>query len=346
MPLEEVPAEQRAAVPEESSEDTKLRELISEIEGSVKQTLSADEKSVRKNDQGVLFAPGNQGEEQISVTPEHGTAPVFPSAAASISDYEQTKAAMEQALASIEQHQVSAEKPQRRSAAKNAAAVLLVIGVVAAGIVAGYFLSVKEPQTRAPIVPAQKTPPQVPAAATPPAMARPVIPQQPEKPVPEESKPPAPPAVQPAEPVKEPPAVAVAQPAQPEPKTPAPVPVKEAPEQPTAVSSIPVSASSAAEQKAPGLPPESPASLQPSGAAASAYCVNAGSFKLKESTEGVCRDLKKYGYEPTVEIVTLRDGNTWYRVTVGSFATRAEAAQFGRELESKTSIKPLVVKKK
>jgi cell division protein FtsN len=336
MPLEESPAEQQVAPPDESVEDLRLKELISDIEGSVKQSLGDDEKSAQRNGHEVPFDPGNALEEELQVTPESG----------SDSDYEKTRAAMEQALASIEQQQLPAEIPPRRSAAKNAAAVVLVIGVVAAGIAAGYFFSVKEPQPRAPAVPAKKTPSQVPIAATPPVMARPVAPQQPEKPVTAESKPPASPAAQPAEPVKEQQAVAGAQPAQKEPGSPAAVPVKAADEQPPAVHPVPGSPPPAAEQKASEPLPKPPGQLQTSSAAAVVYCVNVGSFKMKESTERVCRDLKKNGYEPTIETVTLSDGNTWYRVTVGSFATRTEAAQFGRELESKTSIKPFVVKKK
>jgi len=345
MPLEEHPAEQQAAAPDESAEDLKLKELISDIEGSVKQSLGADEKSAQRNGQGVAFDLGNALEEELQVTQEPGAAAVSPAAAGSDSDYKKTRAAMEQALASIEQQQLPAEIPPRRSAAKNAAAVLLIV-VVAAGIAAGYFFSVKEPQLRAPAVPAEKTPSQVPIAATPPAMSRPVTPPQPEKPVTEESKPPAPPVVQPAEPVQEQQAAAVAQPAQQEPEPPAAAPVKTANEQPPAVHPAADSLPPAAEQKVPEPPPKPPAPLQTSRTAAGVYCVNAGSFKLKESTEQVLKDLKKNGYEPAVETVTLSDGNTWYRVTVGSFTTRAEAAQFGRELESKTSIKPFVVKKK
>jgi cell division protein FtsN len=331
MPLEESPAEQQVAAPDESAEDLRLRDLISDIEGSVKQSLGADEKSAQRNGQEVPFYPVSAPEEELQVTPEPG----------SDSDYEQTRAAMEQALAGIEQHQLPAEIPPRRSAAKNAAAVVLVIAVVAAGIAAGYFFSVQEPQPRAPAVPAKKTPSQAPIAATPSVMARPVAPPQP---VTAEGNQPAPPAAQPAEPVKEQQAAAVAQPAQKEP--PAAVPVEAADEQPPAAHSVPVSPPPAAEQKASEPPPKPPAPLQTSSAAIVVYCVNAGSFKMKESTEGVCRDLKKNGYEPAIETVTLSDGNTWYRVTVGSFATRTEAAQFGRELESKTNIKPFVVKKK
>ncbi len=191
MPLEEDSAEQQAAVPDVSAEDLKLRELITDIEGSVKQSLGVDEKSAQRNGQEVLFDPGSTTEEELQVPPEPGAAAVSPAAAGSDSDYEKTRAAMERALAGIEQQQLPAKIPPRRSSSKNAAAVLLVIGVVAAGIAAGYFFSVKEPQPRATAVPEKETLSQVPIAATPPAMSRPVTPPQPEKPVTAESTPPA-----------------------------------------------------------------------------------------------------------------------------------------------------------
>jgi len=47
------------------------------------------------------------------------------------------------------------------------------------------------------------------------------------------------------------------------------------------------------------------------------------------------KKLSKKGYAPAVETVTLNDKNTWYRVTVGQFKTREEAARFARELGEK-----------
>jgi cell division septation protein DedD len=76
------------------------------------------------------------------------------------------------------------------------------------------------------------------------------------------------------------------------------------------------------------------------------YAVNVGSFKLKESIEGVVKNLKKKGYAPAVETVTLNDSSTWYRVTVGQFKTREEAARFAKELEDKEKLKTMVVKRK
>jgi cell division septation protein DedD len=132
-----------------------------------------------------------------------------------------------------------------------------------------------------------------------------------------------------------------------EPVPPAAEPVKTASEQsPTAAPVKPSAQPPATEQKD-AVPPQKvlEQSKMTKAAVAGFYCVNVGSFKLQDSTDRVCRDLRNKGYEPIAETVTLSDGNTWYRVTVGSFATRDEAAQFGRELESKTNIKPMVVKR-
>jgi len=76
------------------------------------------------------------------------------------------------------------------------------------------------------------------------------------------------------------------------------------------------------------------------------YTVNVGSFKFKKSVDGVMKKLSKKGYAPAVETVTLNDKNTWYRVNVGQFKTREEAALFAGELEKKQKLETMVVKKK
>ena len=75
------------------------------------------------------------------------------------------------------------------------------------------------------------------------------------------------------------------------------------------------------------------------------YCVNVALCKLKESADVVIKDLKKKGYEPAVDTITVKD-TPWYRVTLGHFQTQDEAENYARELQSKENIKGLVVKKK
>jgi cell division protein FtsN len=42
----------------------------------------------------------------------------------------------------------------------------------------------------------------------------------------------------------------------------------------------------------------------------------------------------------------LKDRGTWYRVSVGQFKTREEAARFAGELGEKMKIETMIVKKK
>ena len=389
MPLEERPAIPPGAAADESLEDLKLKELISDIEGTVEKSIGTEEKIAEAKEAEFRFDLEKALTEDISAQPE-SAAPVVP-AGATASDYEKTRAVMEQTLAELDLPTAPPEAVSPKPPSKNLAAVLILVLVVGAGVAAGYIFSAKEPQT----VPAKKISSPAPVSATPPAMAKPLVPQTHEMPVTVESKPSAPPFPSAAEPVKEPVAAEAVQPAEQEPAPPAAESVKTAGKRPP--SAVPVSPpaepvkepaaaetvhlvqqepappaaepiNTASEQPliaAPVTPPAQPSAAeqkdakppeadqkaleQPKmskAAVAGLYCVNVGSFKLQDSTERVCGDLKKQGYEPTVETVTLKDGNTWYRVTVGNFATRDEAAQFGRELESKTKIKPMVVKRK
>jgi cell division protein FtsN len=359
MPLEERPAEPPGAA-DESLEDLKLKELISDIEGTVEKSIGTEEKSAEAKEEEFRFDLEKALTEDISAKPA-SAAPAVP-AGATVSDYEKTRAVMEQTLAEFDLPAAPPEAVSSKPPSKNLAAVLILVLVVGAGVAAGYIFSAKEPQTVPQAVPAKKISSPAPVSATPPAMAKPLVPQTNEMSATVESKPSALPVPSAAEPIKEPAAAEAVQPAEKEPASPAAEPIKTASEMPPSAAPVsppaePVKEPAAAEtvqpvQQEPVPPAAEPiktASEQPKmtkAAVAGFYCVNVGSFKLQDSTERVCGDLKKQGYEPTVETVTLKDGNTWYRVTVGNFETRDEAAQFGRELESKTNIKSMIVKKK
>jgi len=389
MPLEERPAVPPGAAADESLEDLKLKELISDIEGTVEKSIGTEEKSAEAKEAEFRFDLEKALTEDISAK-QASAAPAVP-AGATVSDYEKTRAVMEQTLAEFDLPAAPPEAVFPKPPSKNLAAVLILVLVVGAGVAAGYIFSAKEPQTVPQAVPAKNISSPAPVSATPPAMAKPLVPQTNEMPATVESKPSALPVPSAAEPIKEPAAAEAVQPAEKEPAPPAAEPIKTAGEQHPVVAPVsspaePVKELSAPEtvqpvKQEPAPPAAEPvktASEQPptavptpsaqppaaeqkdaeqpqkaleqpkmtKAAVAGFYCVNVGSFKLQDSTERVCGDLKKQGYEPTVETVTLKDGNTWYRVTVGSFATRDEAAQFGRELESKTNIKSMIVKKK
>jgi DedD protein len=363
MPLEERPAVPPGAAADESLEDLKLKELIFDIEGTVEKSIGTEEKSAEAKEAEFRFDLEKALTEDISAKPA-SAAPAVP-AGATVSDYEKTRAVMEQTLAEFDLPAAPPEAVSPKPPSKNLAAVLILVLVVGAGVAAGYIFSAKEPQTVPQAVPAKKISSPAPVSATPPAMAKPLVPQpqQQEMPATVEIKPSAPPVPSAAEPVKEPAVAETVHPVKQEPAPPAAEPLKTASEQPPVAAPVspppePVKEPAAALVTSPAQPPaaeqkdtEPPQNAleQPKMTKAVVggfYCVNVGSFKLKDSTERVCGVLKKQGYEPTVETVTLKDGNTWYRVTVGNFATRDEAAQFGRELESKTNIKSIIVKKK
>jgi DedD protein len=354
MPLEESTAELQGEAPDESAEDLKLKELISHIEGTVRESLDTREKIAEPKKAAFQFDLERALTEEVSITAGISPAAAPAGAIADASDYEQTRAALEQALADSEQEPPQLKTTPARSATKNMAALLLVIVVIAAGIAAGYFFSVKEPQTQPPVVPVNTIAPKTPVAASPPAIAMAKLatpqPQKQEMPAAAESKPATPPVPISEEPAKDQAVVSEkVEPPEQGPMPPADEAAKTARDQQPEVATAPPSAQiPAAVQK--GIePPQQKTVEQPKttkAVVAGFYCVNVGSFKLKDSTDRVCRDLKKKGYAPDVEIVTLSNGSTWYRVTVGSFATRDEAAQFGKELEEKTNIKLVVAKKK
>jgi len=364
MPLEERPAVSPGAAADESLEDLKLKELISDIEGTVEKSIGSEEKIAESTEEEFRFDLEKALAEDISAKPE-SAAPAVP-AGATASDYEKTRAVMERTLAELDLPTAPPEAVSPKPPSKNLAAVLILVLVVGAGVAAGYIFSAKEPTPVPQTVPAKKISSPAPVSATQPAMAKPLVPQTQEMPATVESKPSAPPVPSAAEPVKEPAAAETVHPVKQESAPPAAEPIKTASEQPPVAAPVspppePVKEPAAALVTPPAQPPaagqkdakppeaDQKALEQPKmtkAVVAGFYCVNVGSFKLQDSTERVCGDLKKQGYEPTVETVTLKDGNTWYRVTVGNFATRDEAAQFGRELESKTNIKSMIVKKK
>ena len=68
------------------------------------------------------------------------------------------------------------------------------------------------------------------------------------------------------------------------------------------------------------------------------YVLNVGSFGERANADRLVLDLQKKGIPGRVQVATSK-GSTVYRVRVGYFATSAQAAEFGRELEQKHGIK-------
>ena len=96
-----------------------------------------------------------------------------------------------------------------------------------------------------------------------------------------------------------------------------------------------------------GQPPEEPA--KPDAEAAPPhpdeyYTIMVASLKNVENARALLARLKKQGYGPRMESVTLDDGGRWYRVLVGSFSNREEAQQFAAEFNAKEKEKSLVLR--
>ena len=74
------------------------------------------------------------------------------------------------------------------------------------------------------------------------------------------------------------------------------------------------------------------------------YYIKVGSFKVKENAYTIWKKLKENGYDPSLEIVTMRDNSIWHRVTAGQFKTWEEAARCAKKLEDKEKLKTMIVK--
>ncbi len=98
-----------------------------------------------------------------------------------------------------------------------------------------------------------------------------------------------------------------------------------------------------AESKEPAtLSGESPASPAPE---TGTYVLMIASMRHKENATSLVERLKKKGYAPDVERVVLSEGNVWFRVTLGSFATREEALNFAARFNKEENLKALVIRK-
>jgi cell division septation protein DedD len=230
------------------------------------------------------------------------------SAAAQRNEYEKKKASLESVLPTHDQSTIVTEHAKRKISIRNMFAVSVVVLAVAGSFIAAYVLSLREPQMTKETVP----------------MPEPVLPSSQNQVVatPETSG-------QPAQ-IKE---------------TAGQVQDKDAP---PAEAVVPVASKVEKEQ----IPEQKPSEqlpqkvAEPAKTSAYVYTVNVGSFKLKSSVDGVMKVLGKKGYAPAVETVMLNDKNTWYRVTVGQFKTREEAARFSKELKDREKLEAIVVKKK
>jgi septal ring-binding cell division protein DamX len=230
------------------------------------------------------------------------------SAAAQRNEYEKKKASLESVLPTYDQSTGIPEHAQRKISIKNMFAVSVVVFAIAGSVIAAYVLSLKEPQIAKETVTMPETVQPSPKNQV---AATPEISGQPAQ-------------------IKD---------------TAGQLQDKAAP---PAEAVVPVASKVEKEQ----IPEQKPSEqlpqkiAEPAKTPAYVYTVNVGSFKLKSSVDGVMKSLSKKGYAPAVETVTLNDKNTWYRVTVGQFKTREEAARFSKELKDREKLEAIVVKKK
>ncbi|NJD56204.1 MAG: response regulator [Nitrospirae bacterium] len=97
------------------------------------------------------------------------------------------------------------------------------------------------------------------------------------------------------------------------------------------------------------LPPASPAPVQapeppslPAAAAKPFYAVQIGAFRTEAIAESLAQKYKAKGYEAFVQKGTARDSQVVYRVLVGRFADRKEAAVLSAEVASREKIKTTI----
>lgn len=96
------------------------------------------------------------------------------------------------------------------------------------------------------------------------------------------------------------------------------------------------------EAKGPPAQPHKTAKVKPAAATKGGFTVQVGVFENKQNADSLSGRLGKLGYAVTVRTDTGKDRKTLYRVTVGSFDSRAAAVKQSEALLNKEHIKSLV----
>jgi cell division protein FtsN len=122
------------------------------------------------------------------------------------------------------------------------------------------------------------------------------------------------------------------------PPTPAVVPVANppAPAAPRPTAAAPEAAPLAA---APPARAPAPAAARPAG---SGWTVQASPTRSRDEADALLRRLKARGYDVTM-VRVLRDGDTWYRVQVGRFATSQQASEVMQRLREHEGVSHVFV---
>ena len=80
-----------------------------------------------------------------------------------------------------------------------------------------------------------------------------------------------------------------------------------------------------------------PADRPPSLARTGGWTVQANPTRSREEAEGLLRQLHGRGYEASI-VRVLRDGDTWYRVQIGHFATSQQATEIMQKLRDREGV--------
>jgi len=90
-------------------------------------------------------------------------------------------------------------------------------------------------------------------------------------------------------------------------------------------------------QRAPAVAPKDPA---PSKQAPSKvrYTIQVGAYPDKSMAEEETKNMKKRGYAAFLVATDIPDKGKWYRVRIGSFASKPSAEKLAKELKSKEGI--------
>jgi cell division protein FtsN len=84
-------------------------------------------------------------------------------------------------------------------------------------------------------------------------------------------------------------------------------------------------------------PPPTGEARPPSIARAGGWTVQANPTRSREDAEGLQRQLHGRGYDASI-VRVLRDGDTWYRVQVGHFATSEQATEVMQKLREREGV--------
>jgi cell division protein FtsN len=134
-----------------------------------------------------------------------------------------------------------------------------------------------------------------------------------------------------------PPPTKVSVPAKPEPATPRPAGERVSSDRPVAATPT-----SPPKPDKPAGPPERPSGARAGEARTGDWAVQVGVFKDRTQAESVRRPLAASGFDAYLVAVPAADGQTHYKVRVGSFKTREEAGQLAERVRQERSLTAFV----